>query len=250
MMIDWFTPDRDKIVSKKVGDEHLDSDVDKDTVSTAVKLAKVLDELGIGQPPAECLLMVLSSGRKLVTSRDELRPVQGGTEDTDELVMTSHTEICEGCEVTSVEEGHDVERATVRSDVVKETKSGGEAQPIGNGVRDANNSPNREQDQGPQERANTRSRSNTCSDLKDQSRTGTSTTCPSKADLNKLIDEKLRAKELWSFNTDTGRQLPCESCVTYYPVQSPSSKRSARRKRNTNRILARSKRGRGVTWYS
>ena len=60
--------------------------------------------------------------------------------------------------------------------------------------------------------------------------------------MNKLIGEKLSAKERWSFNTDTGRQLGCESCVTYYPVQSPSSKRAARRKRNTNRILARSKR--------
>ena len=53
--------------------------------------------------------------------------MQGGTEDTDERAMTSHTEMCEGCNVTSVEEGHDVERVTVRSDVVKETKSVGEA---------------------------------------------------------------------------------------------------------------------------
>ena len=44
--------------------------------------------------------------RRLVTPRDELRPVQGRTEDTDERVMTSHTE---KSEVTSVEEGHDVE---------------------------------------------------------------------------------------------------------------------------------------------
>ena len=55
--------------------------------------------------------------------------------------MTSHTVMREGCEVTSVEEGHDVERVTVRSDVVKETQSVGEAQPTGNGARDANNSP-------------------------------------------------------------------------------------------------------------
>ena len=59
--------------------------------------------------------------RKLVTRRDELWAVQGGTEDTDERVMTSHTEMCEGCKVTSVEEGHDVERVTVRSDVVMQT---------------------------------------------------------------------------------------------------------------------------------
>ena len=44
--------------------------------------------------------------KRLVTPRDELRPVQGRTEDTDERVMTSHTE---KSEVTSVEEGHDVE---------------------------------------------------------------------------------------------------------------------------------------------
>ena len=219
--------------------------------------------------------MVLSSRRKLVTSRDKLRPVQGGAEDTDERAITSHTEMCQGCEVTSVEEAHVVERVTVRSDLVKETKSVGEAQPIGNGVRDANNSSNREQDQEPytlalkvrylqtcvrrqtrrvvivttnyQERASTRSRSNTCSDLKDQSSTGTSTTCPRKADLNKLTDEKLRAKERWSLKRGHG-EASCESCVTHHPVQSPSSKRSARRKRNTNHILARSKRGRGVTW--
>ena len=62
----------------------------------------------------------------------------------------SHTEMCDGCEVTSVEGGgHGVERVTVRSDVVKEMKSVGEARPIGNGVRDASDSPNREQDQGP-----------------------------------------------------------------------------------------------------
>ena len=231
MMIERFTPDRHKIVFKKVSDEHPDSDVDKDTMSATVKLAKVLDELDIGQLPAECLLMVLSSRRKLVTSSDELRPVQGGTEDADEHVMTSHTEICEGCEATSVEEGHEVERVTVRSDVVEETKSVGEAQPIGKRSARCKHFAKKEQDQGPQERASTKSRSNSCSDLKDQSRTGTSTTCPSKADLNKLIDEKLRAKERWSLNTDTGSQLSW---------QSPSSKRSARKKRNTNRILARS----------
>ena len=53
--------------------------------------------------------------------------MQGGTEDTDERDMTSHTEMCEGCEVTFVEEAHVVERVTVRSYVVKETKSVGEA---------------------------------------------------------------------------------------------------------------------------
>ena len=57
----------------------------------------------------------------MVARRDELRSVQFGVEDTDEGVMTSHTEMCEGCEVTSVEKGRDVERVTVRSDVVKQT---------------------------------------------------------------------------------------------------------------------------------
>ena len=48
MMIERFTPDRHKIVFKKVGDERPDSDVDKDTMSATVKLALVLDELDIG----------------------------------------------------------------------------------------------------------------------------------------------------------------------------------------------------------
>ena len=37
--------------------------------------------------------------------------------------MTLRTEMCEGCEVTSVEEGHDVERVAVRSDVVNASMS-------------------------------------------------------------------------------------------------------------------------------
>ena len=60
------------------------SDVDKDTMSAAVKLAKEVDELDIGQPTAECQLMTLSE-RRLVT-RGELRPAQGGAEDTEERV--------------------------------------------------------------------------------------------------------------------------------------------------------------------
>ena len=239
-------------------------------MSVTVRLAQVLDELDIGQLLADCLLMVLSSRRKLVTNRDKLWPAQGGTEDTDERAMTSHTEMCDGCEVTSGEEAHVVERVTVRSDVVKETKSVGEAQPIGNGVRDANNSPNREQDQGPytlalkvrylqacvrsqtrrviivtincQERASTRSRSNTCSDLKDPSmhrniHNVSQQGRPEQADRREAQGE--RKMEL-----ERGHgEASCESCVTYHPVQSPSSKRSARRKRNTNHILARSKKG-------
>ena len=70
--------------------------------------------------------------------------MQSGTEDTDERAMKSHIWMCKGCEVTSVEEAHVVERVTVRSDVVNGTKSVSEVQPVGNRVRDANNSPNRE----------------------------------------------------------------------------------------------------------
>ena len=116
-------------------------------MSAMVKLAKdPLEPCDIDQPTAECHLMVWPQKRKLVTRRDELRPrrwsrrhrgacpgvedeafqekdgymdeprsVKDGAEDTDERVMTSHTE---GCEVTSVEEGHDVERATAQNDEI------------------------------------------------------------------------------------------------------------------------------------
>ena len=85
------------------------SDVVKDTMSTTLKLAKEIDEPDISKPTAECQLMTPSE-RSLFTQGCELQTVQGGAEDTDERVMTSHTEMCEGCEVTSVEEGYDVER--------------------------------------------------------------------------------------------------------------------------------------------
>ena len=91
------------------------SDVVKGTMSAVVKLAKEIDEPDIGQPTAECHLMAWLYERRRVTQRDELLPVQGGAEDTDERVMTSHTEMCEDCEVTSVEEGHDVERVTAQN---------------------------------------------------------------------------------------------------------------------------------------
>jgi len=45
--------------------------------------------------------------------KDDSRPVQGGGKDTEERVMMPHTEKCEKNEVTSVEEGHDVERVIV-----------------------------------------------------------------------------------------------------------------------------------------
>ena len=79
-------------------------------MSATVKLAKEIDEPDIGQPTAEGQLMTLSE-RRLVT-RCELRPVQGGEEDTEVRVMTLHTEMCEKSEVTSVEERHHVERMT------------------------------------------------------------------------------------------------------------------------------------------
>ena len=75
-----------------------------------VKLAQEIDEpCDIDQQTAECHLMAWPYQRRLVAQRDDLRPVQGGEEDTNERVMTSHTEMCEDCEVTSVEEGHDVD---------------------------------------------------------------------------------------------------------------------------------------------
>ena len=63
-------------------------------MSVTVKLAKEIGELDISKPTAECQLMTPCE-RTLATQRDDLRPVQGGEEDTVERVMTSHTEKCE-----------------------------------------------------------------------------------------------------------------------------------------------------------
>ena len=91
-------------------DRIAESEVAEETMSALVKLANdPLEPYDIAQPTAECHLMAWPYKRELVTQRDELRPVQGGEEDTEELVTTSHTEMCEKSEVTSVEEGHDVE---------------------------------------------------------------------------------------------------------------------------------------------
>ena len=61
-----------------------ESDVAEETMSVLVKLAKeICESCDIGQPAAECQLMVFPSKRKLVTQRCELRPVQGGAEDTE-----------------------------------------------------------------------------------------------------------------------------------------------------------------------
>ena len=51
--------------------------------------------------------------RRLVTCR-EYFPVQGGAEGTDERVLVLHAVVaeCEMRQVTSVEDGHDVERVT------------------------------------------------------------------------------------------------------------------------------------------
>ena len=69
---------------------------------------------------------------------------------------------------------------------------------------------------------------------------GPEETTPSKTDLNKQIDEKFRANGRRSLNADTGRQLSCKSCETRCPMERPSSKRSAKGTRNTNRIPAAS----------
>ena len=77
-----------------------ENDVAEDMMSVMVKLAKdPLEPHDIDQPTAEW--------------RDELRPVQGRAEDTDKRVKTLHTEMCEKSDVTSVEEGYDVERVIV-----------------------------------------------------------------------------------------------------------------------------------------
>ena len=46
-------------------------------MSATMMLAKVLDELEIGQSAAECLFDGVSPRRTLVARRGELRPVQG-----------------------------------------------------------------------------------------------------------------------------------------------------------------------------
>ena len=78
-------------------------------MTSTMKLAKVHDELDIEQFVAECLLMGVHPRRKLVTRRDELRPSRA--EQKTPTGLRSH--LCE--------EGHDVERVTVQSDVVMQT---------------------------------------------------------------------------------------------------------------------------------
>ena len=67
----------------------VESDVAEETISALVKLAKeICESCDIGQPAAECQLMVLPSKRKLAIQSCELRPSQGGAEDTEERVLT------------------------------------------------------------------------------------------------------------------------------------------------------------------
>ena len=153
-----FTRRREREMKSEQEAEHkeleqltCESDVAEETMSAMVKLAKEIDEpYDIDLPTAECQSRTPSEKRR-ATRRDKLRPrrwskrhrgacfdvedeafkekdgymddfrsVKDGAEDTDERVMTSHSETCEqsgeGCKVTSVEEGHDVERMTAQSD--------------------------------------------------------------------------------------------------------------------------------------
>ena len=67
-------------------------------MSGTVKLAKEIDELhDIGLPTAECPSRTPSEKRR-VTQRCDLRPAQGGAEDTEERVLVLHTEMCEKSE--------------------------------------------------------------------------------------------------------------------------------------------------------
>ena len=62
------------------------NDVEKDTMSAMVKLAKkICGFCDVGQSTAACQLMVLPSRKQLVT-RGVLRPAQGGAKDTEERV--------------------------------------------------------------------------------------------------------------------------------------------------------------------
>ena len=85
-----------------------------ETMSATVKLGREIEQSSsrrIGQPTAECPLVVWPSRRRWLQS--ELILVQGGAEGTEERFLALHTEMREkGEEVTSVEEGHDVEHVT------------------------------------------------------------------------------------------------------------------------------------------
>ena len=95
------------------------SDVVKDTMSACGEARegdlRARHQSANGGMPLDGVALLEKAGN---TERDELWPVQGGAEDTDERVMTSHTEMCEGCESPSVEEGHDVERVTAQNDEI------------------------------------------------------------------------------------------------------------------------------------
>ena len=95
---------RGEVPSVKEGRD-VESDIAEETMPAVVKFATKICE-SCDQPTAECQLM-RPSRRKLVTQRCELRPA---AEDTEERVLALQTEMCEKSEVTSVEEGHNVER--------------------------------------------------------------------------------------------------------------------------------------------
>ena len=127
------------MVAEQCSCEERKRDVAEKTMSVMVKLANEIDEpYDIDLPTAECqsrtpfprkggLHAETSSGRARGARfdveneafqekdghMDESRSVKDRAEDTNERVVTSHGEMCEqsaeGCEVTSEEEGHDVE---------------------------------------------------------------------------------------------------------------------------------------------
>ena len=95
-----------------------------------MKLAREIDELGSCEKWWRAMLSLFPGSVKLAKEIEEsaASAVVGsgmlshpktscaGGEGTEERVMTSHTETCESCEVTSVEEGHDVVCVTVFSE--------------------------------------------------------------------------------------------------------------------------------------
>ena len=96
----------------------VESDVAEETMSAVVKLAKAICELyDIGQPTAECQFRGLP-GESWLHVEASSCPCR-----VEQKTVSSHTEMCKKGEVTSGEEGHDVERVIVRSDVVKDTMS-------------------------------------------------------------------------------------------------------------------------------
>ena len=75
-----------------------DTEVAEETMSATVKLATETDEpYDIDLLTAECQSRTPHERRR-VTQRCDLRPTQGGAEDTKERVLVLHTEMCEKSE--------------------------------------------------------------------------------------------------------------------------------------------------------